>query len=371
MPYGITPEGLAALKASQRHFDSTTEDRSRPRAKSDWQRGQGHTPNGGAYATIPLFELVRDFLYDAGIGGDARESSRLAYCFMDEYHWGTATKARVHRQQRGSVEYRLMEHSDPLEHFVSADIAKAIRAEIATMSDVDTATAYLERTLAQHGYALRARGPDGYLEFAPMTPDEHLLYDLFGPDADADGAEIPDEALHVAQRIFTDVGQNERKFHEALAQAMRAPAPVIVSEADASKLDLPSGVSADFKNTGGMKYDAGKTRWDLLPRWPLYAASQVFAYGAKKYRPWNWTLGMSYSQAQRAVMGHLLDWADGEDLDPESNMPHLWHALTMLMILLDMTHNHRELDDRRGKMTKQARISADEAREKAAAFQKQ
>lgn len=74
---------------------------------------------------------------------------------------------------------------------------------------------------------------------------------------------------------------------------------------------------------------------------------QVFTMGAAKYGRFNWrehTVSSSvyYDAAQR----HLMAWFDGEDLDPESGLPHLAHVMACVNIVLD-AQAHGKLNDNR------------------------
>jgi len=37
-----------------------------------------------------------------------------------------------------------------------------------------------------------------------------------------------------------------------------------------------------------------------------------------------------------ALYRHLEAWRDGEEVDTESSMPHLWHAMTNLAFLIEL-----------------------------------
>lgn len=92
----------------------------------------------------------------------------------------------------------------------------------------------------------------------------------------------------------------------------------------------------------GEKFDDGKTRYDLLPPEALEAVARVLTFGATKYGDRNWEQGIEEGRLYGAAQRHL--WADwrGEKLDPESGMPHLWHAacnLCMLIALRERTSN--------------------------------
>jgi hypothetical protein len=95
-----------------------------------------------------------------------------------------------------------------------------------------------------------------------------------------------------------------------------------------------------------VKSDAEKPRPDLLPPIALEGAAQVMAYGARKYSPHNWRGGLAGSRLIGAALRHLYAWLRGEDLDPESGLPHLDHALCSLMMLRDTLALRPDLDDR-------------------------
>lgn len=95
-----------------------------------------------------------------------------------------------------------------------------------------------------------------------------------------------------------------------------------------------------------VKHDDGKPRPDLLPPGSILGASAVFAFGARKYSPWNWRGGIQVSRLLAATLRHLFAFSAGNDLDPESGLPHLDHALCSLMMLRDTWHDRPDLDDR-------------------------
>ena len=62
----------------------------------------------------------------------------------------------------------------------------------------------------------------------------------------------------------------------------------------------------------------------------------MFAFGANKYGENNWRRDLNdfpVSRHYASIMRHMLAWNSGEDIDPESGLPHLHHAMTQLMIL--------------------------------------
>jgi len=97
---------------------------------------------------------------------------------------------------------------------------------------------------------------------------------------------------------------------------------------------------------GGVKFDAEKPRVDLLPSFPLICVANVLGMGARKYSAHNWRSGFQHGRLYAAAMRHLLAYNDGEDIDPESGLHHIDHALCELMFLRQMIRDKPELDDR-------------------------
>lgn len=98
--------------------------------------------------------------------------------------------------------------------------------------------------------------------------------------------------------------------------------------------------------SGGVKHDAGKPRMDLIPMDVLLDVAKVLSFGAIKYSPWNWTLGMDYSRVQAAMLRHYAAWQSGQNLDPETNLPHLAHMTCCLIFLQYYSNNGVGNDDR-------------------------
>ena len=98
--------------------------------------------------------------------------------------------------------------------------------------------------------------------------------------------------------------------------------------------------------TGGLKDNRGKPRIDLLPSQVLLTIAEAFGYGAEKYHPHNWRLGISWSQTYGSLMRHLLAWNDGEEIDEESGLHHLALAGGQLMFLLEYYLTETGQDDR-------------------------
>lgn len=95
-----------------------------------------------------------------------------------------------------------------------------------------------------------------------------------------------------------------------------------------------------------MKFDDGKAPVDLVDSQLIMEVAKVLGFGAKKYEAHNWKVGLPISRYYSAAQRHLLQWNDGEDLDPESGLNHLSHAACNLMFMLYHLKNKPNLDDR-------------------------
>jgi hypothetical protein len=96
----------------------------------------------------------------------------------------------------------------------------------------------------------------------------------------------------------------------------------------------------------GLKDDECKLRYDLIPAYPLEVLAQVYTAGAAKYEDNNWRKGIKWGRLFGAIMRHLWAYWRGEDLDRETLLPHLAHAIWGCMSLLEYSVTYPEGDDR-------------------------
>jgi hypothetical protein len=82
----------------------------------------------------------------------------------------------------------------------------------------------------------------------------------------------------------------------------------------------------------------------LDPAWDECA--RVFDYGRYKYAAWNWAKGMDWSIPIACAARHLLRMIEGEQIDPESGLPHRGHVLCNIVMLLTFIETYPEGDDR-------------------------
>ena len=96
----------------------------------------------------------------------------------------------------------------------------------------------------------------------------------------------------------------------------------------------------------GTKYDGDKPRMALLDPSFTEGVASVLTFGAKKYAPDNWRGGIHYTRLIAAMHRHLAAIQRGEDIDPESGLPHVYHMGCNAQFLGWMMEYKPELDDR-------------------------
>lgn len=87
----------------------------------------------------------------------------------------------------------------------------------------------------------------------------------------------------------------------------------------------------------GLKFDASKPRWSLLPAGTVAQVVDVLEFGAKRYGDNNWQkVENARTRYYDAAMRHLEAWKQGQAKDPESGAAHLAHATCCLLFLMYM-----------------------------------
>ena len=83
-----------------------------------------------------------------------------------------------------------------------------------------------------------------------------------------------------------------------------------------------------LRPTGGLKYDAGKLRYSLIPPEATTALAEILTFGARKYAPNSWqTVPNAPERYLDALMRHLEAYRSGDLIDSESGHPHIYHLL--------------------------------------------
>lgn len=102
----------------------------------------------------------------------------------------------------------------------------------------------------------------------------------------------------------------------------------------------------DISNFKALKHDQDKVQLNLIDPLIFDELGKVLTYGAKKYYKENWRLPMEHSRYYAAALRHLCAYWGGNNVDPESGLPHLSHALCNIAFLLWHSVNRPEGDDR-------------------------
>jgi len=122
---------------------------------------------------------------------------------------------------------------------------------------------------------------------------------------------------------------------------MRIGTPIEVRQATAEQT---TGYPDDNPKT---IYGEAKFRISDTPVNSIRLLGLVHNNGAKKYGTLNWRdHTVSASVYYNAAWRHMAAWYEGEDLDPESGLPHLAHVMACMSIILDAGKFGKLNDDR-------------------------
>ena len=79
--------------------------------------------------------------------------------------------------------------------------------------------------------------------------------------------------------------------------------------------------------TNATRYNKNKLKWSLVNFKALESMVKVLEFGTIKYEPHNWEKGFSYTNTIESMLRHVYSFLQGEDIDPESNLPHTGHIM--------------------------------------------
>ena len=96
----------------------------------------------------------------------------------------------------------------------------------------------------------------------------------------------------------------------------------------------------------GIKYDSAKPRMNLLPPKAIMEVAKVLTFGAEKYDAENWRkLDDLQNRYTAGALRHIFAHMDGEQLDPETNLSHLAHALCCLLFKLEIELENAKIEE--------------------------
>lgn len=107
-----------------------------------------------------------------------------------------------------------------------------------------------------------------------------------------------------------------------------------------------------MSNEKALRFNSGKLDLTYCPYSIKHAVAAVFSLNSEKqggkYPDNNWRKGLPYMSVIASLERHMEAFKSGENYDPESQLPHLWHAACNLAMLIEYTStlSASNLDDR-------------------------
>ena len=109
----------------------------------------------------------------------------------------------------------------------------------------------------------------------------------------------------------------------------------------------------------GIKYDSAKPRMNLLPPKAIIEVSKVLTFGAEKYDAENWRkLDDLQNRYTAGALRHIFAHMDGEQLDPETKLSHLAHALCCLLFKLEIELENAKIEEEKPREADTAEYTA-------------
>lgn len=109
----------------------------------------------------------------------------------------------------------------------------------------------------------------------------------------------------------------------------------------------------------GLRFNQGKTRFDLVPVFAQEQYAKVLTKGSEKYAERNWELGMAWSKVTASLKRHLQEFERGEDFDKETGLLHTAHIMCNAGFLTEYYKIYPQGDDRPHNYLKHAKIGLD------------
>ncbi len=110
---------------------------------------------------------------------------------------------------------------------------------------------------------------------------------------------------------------------------------------------------------GGLRFNDGKARYDLIPPFAQEQYARVLTRGATKYGDRNWEKGMPWSKILASLERHLYAIKRGEDYDPETGELHSAHVMCNAAFLTEYYNIFPQGDDRMPNYNRKLRIGTD------------
>ena len=168
---------------------------------------------------------------------------------------------------------------------------------------------------------------------------------------------IPMSYVDTLPENWTELSENERlQEQKRINNPEKSGRPIIdvVAHNKNETIDLgtrPTG--------GGLRFNAGKLRHDLVPAFAQEQYVRVLTKGASKYADRNWEAGMKWSTVLASMKRHIAAIEAGEDYDPETGELHAAHVMCNAGFLAQYYKIYPQGDDRPHQYLRHPRVGLD------------
>ena len=149
--------------------------------------------------------------------------------------------------------------------------------------------------------------------------------------------------IHRLKMSFPDLSD----IHLSMPSSLSLSSSNLPNNSSKMQQEIQESSSKRVKHDGGgLRYNQGKLRFDLVPPFAQEKYVSILTSGAKKYGDRNWERGMAWTKVIASAKRHLHAIEMGEDVDPESGELHSAHAMCNLAFLTEYYKIFPQGDDR-------------------------